>query len=72
MNEEYHKVKTAVESFKSKYSGLDSFDVIEDNNYNLVLIFDESIKFDVMNLICINTMTDCGLTKEAKILSNYL
>ena len=72
MNEDYNKLKRAVEAFKSTYPGLDSFDVTEDSNYNLVLVFDESIKFDVMNLICINTMTDCGLTNEAKTLSDYL
>lgn len=69
---QYNEAKNAVEVFKSKYPGLDSFDVTEDSNNNLVLVFDESIKFDVMNLICINAMTDCGLTNEAKILSDYL
>jgi len=69
---EYSKAKQAVEAFKSQYSGLDSFDVMEDNDSNLVLVFDESVKFDVINLICINSMTDCGLKQEAKILSSYL
>lgn len=72
INEDYSRLKHAIETFKSTYSGLDSFDVAENNNNNLVLVFDESIKFDVMNLIFINTMTNSRLREEAKILSNYL